>query len=131
MLIDTSGLFALAHRGEPQHQAAQSLYWSTPNRLIHNYVLAEFVPLATVRGLSRDLTLEFSRRILKTPNVKVVWVDELLHGQALDLLFARSDKMYSLCDAVSFLLMRRFRLTDALTTDHHFQQEGFHRLLSD
>jgi predicted nucleic acid-binding protein len=43
--------------------------------------------------------------------------------------FHRLDKDYSLCDAVSFLLMRARGLTDALTTDKHFEQEGFRRLL--
>ena len=41
----------------------------------------------------------------------------------------RFDKNYSLCDAVSFILMRRRGLYEALTTDHHFEQEGFRRLL--
>ncbi len=39
------------------------------------------------------------------------------------------DKTYSLCDAVSFVLMRLEGITEALTTDHHFEQEGFVRLL--
>ena len=39
----------------------------------------------------------------------------------------RSD--YSLCDAVSFVLMKQRGLREALTTDHHFEQEGFTRLL--
>lgn len=28
-----------------------------------------------------------------------------------------------------FLLMRQFNINEALTTDRHFEQEGFHRLL--
>lgn len=47
----------------------------------------------------------------------------------MNLLFARQDKSYSLCDAVSFVVMRQRNITKALTTDHHFEQEGFQRLL--
>lgn len=52
-----------------------------------------------------------------------------LHREAMALLLARPDKTYSLCDAVSFILMRKGKLVEALTTDHHFEQEGFRRLL--
>ena len=95
----------------------------------HNYILAEFVPLAQIRGLPRLLTLELSQNLLTDDSVEVVWVDDQLHGQALELLHTRNDKTYSLCDAVSFLLMRDRDISDALTTDKHFEQEGFVRLL--
>ena len=52
-------------------------------------------------------------------------VDENLHRSGLDILFARPDKNYSLCDAVSFVLVRERGETEALTTDGHFEQEGF------
>jgi predicted nucleic acid-binding protein len=67
--------------------------------------------------------------LLDSPEIDIHWVDQHLHREALALLFARLDKTYSLCDAVSFIVMRRHGLTDALTTDHHFEQEGFRRLL--
>jgi len=66
---------------------------------------------------------------IEEPLVEVVWVDETLHRAALTLLQARLDKAYSLCDAVSFVLMQHHGITEALTTDHHFAQEGFVRLL--
>lgn len=56
-------------------------------------------------------------------------MDEALHRSALALLQSRPDKTYSLCDAVSFVLMRHYNITEALTTDRHFEQEGFVRLL--
>ncbi|MEH2121039.1 hypothetical protein [Nostoc sp.] len=34
-----------------------------------------------------------------------------------------------LCDALSFVLMRQRGITEALSTDRHFEQEGFIRLL--
>lgn len=130
MLLDTSGLLCLLHRDETQHAAAVKLYAGAAFRLTHSYVLAEFVPLAQVRGLARDLALEFSQRALESDEVELVWVDKSLHEQAVTLLQARRDKTYSLCDAVSFLLMREYGLNAALTTDKHFAQEGFIRLLS-
>jgi predicted nucleic acid-binding protein len=69
--------------------------------------------------------------LLSDPDVAIVWVDASLHEEALNLLLARLDKTYSLCDAVSFILVREHGIRDALTTDHHFEQEGFNRLLKD
>lgn len=41
----------------------------------------------------------------------------------------RSDKGYSQTDCVSMQTMRRESLTEALTDDDHFAQEGFVKLL--
>lgn len=75
------------------------------------------------------MAVGYSRRIAAEPQFRLVWVDRALHLAAIELLERRSDKQYSLADAVSFILMRRYRLREALTTDHHFEQEGFVRLL--
>jgi predicted nucleic acid-binding protein len=64
------------------------------------------------------------------PLVDIIWVDEALTRAAFTLLHAQPDKTYSVCDAVSFLLMRERGLTEALTTDHHFAQAGFRPLLT-
>jgi uncharacterized protein len=37
----------------------------------------------------------------------------------------RPDKEYSLTDCISMQVMRREGLTEVLTNDHHFTQEGF------
>ena len=50
--------------------------------------------------------------------------DERQHANAVTFF-----RTYSLCDAVSFVLMQHYGITEALTTDHHFEQEGFVRLL--
>ena len=53
-----------------------------------------------------------------------------MHDAGTTRLMRRADKDYSHCDAVSFVLMDAVGLRDALTTDHHFAQEGFTRLLA-
>lgn len=61
--------------------------------------------------------------------VDVMFIGNSLHDEGIDLLQKRMDKTWSLCDAVSFVLMKQLNITEALTTDHHFEQAGFIRLL--
>jgi predicted nucleic acid-binding protein len=79
--------------------------------------------------MPRDIPIGFLRQVLADPIITLVWVDSEIMHAAVALLLARRDKHYSLCHAVSFLVMRERGLTEALTTDHHFDQEGFQRLL--
>lgn len=129
MLLDTSGLLCLHNRAEPFHASARTFYQAARVRLTHSYVLAEFVALVNARRLPRLAALTFVVDLVGNPDIETAWVDEALHREAMDLLLARQDKTYSLCDAVSFVLMRQRHLTEALTTDRHFEQEGFQRLL--
>ncbi len=129
MFIDTSGWLCLYHKDEREHGEAVELYQNARSRLTTNYVLAEFVPLAHKRGFPRMQNLGFSRRILDSPEIEIIWVNENLHRQAVALMSERSDKNYSLCDAASFVIMRTRGIVESLTTDKHFRQEGFTRLL--
>ena len=129
MLLDTSGLLCHQYASETQHLLALRLFESSGRKLTHSYVLAEFLALVTARRLNRGQALAFLQHLPLHPLVEIVWVDQRLHEQALALLEARPDKNHSLCDAVSFALMKERGLLEALTTDHHFQQEGFRRLL--
>ncbi len=129
MLLDTSGLLCLHDADERHHANAIDVYHQARVRIIHSYVLAEFMALAHARRFPRVPALEFMIDLMNNEDIKTVWVDEPLHREAAHLLRARLDKTYSLCDAVSFVLMRKHQIQDALTTDGHFDQEGFHRHL--
>ncbi|MGH9943713.1 MAG: type II toxin-antitoxin system VapC family toxin [Pyrinomonadaceae bacterium] len=79
--------------------------------------------------MNRVYALNFLRTLALLPRLEIVWIDEILHAQAMTLLENRIDKDYSLCDAASFVLIRGRGITEASTTDKHFVQEGFVRLL--
>ena len=128
-LVDTSGLYCYYNRDDPQHKVATRVMNKRERKIINSYVLAESTALAEARGLPRSSALNFATDILNAPDISVIWVDESLHRSALDILHSRLDKTYSLCDAVSFVLMRSHGINEALTTDHHFVQEGFTKLL--
>jgi uncharacterized protein len=131
MLLDTSGLLCYLHQDEPLHPEAVQLINGANTRLVtHSYVLAELVALALVRRFPRPAVLAFVMDLIdNTYDISTIWVDERLHRKATQLLIERPDKSYSLCDAVSFVLMREQGITSALTTDRHFEQAGFIRLL--
>jgi len=129
MLLDTSGLLCLHFSTEPFHTQTCTKYQKATIRLTHSYIIAEYVALANARRFSRSSVLNFVADLLGSPDIETVWVDEPLHRAAVELLIVRQDKTYSLCDAVSFVLMRQRSVTFALTTDRHFEQEGFVRLL--
>jgi predicted nucleic acid-binding protein len=52
-----------------------------------------------------------------------------LFDAGLELYSRRPDKEWSLTDCISFVVMEEHGLTEALTTDHHFEQAGFTALL--
>lgn len=52
-----------------------------------------------------------------------------LFDDGLTLYRARLDKGYSLTDCMSMSICRRFAITEVLTHDRHFEQEGFAILL--
>ena len=102
---------------------------SAPIRVTHAYVLAELVALGKARKLPPAPVLDFLEDLQVGMGIEVVFVADDLHARALDLLRRRSDKDWSLCDAARFVLTADRQLTEALTTDHHFEQAGFVRLL--
>ena len=130
MLLDTSGLLSLLWSREPHHSLALELYRTKQPSITHNLILAELVALGHVRGVPRPNILATIDDLLNSPATEVIWVDPILNARALSLLRARLDKSYSLADAVSFVLMRDRGIHEVLTTDHHFEQEGFQRLLA-
>jgi predicted nucleic acid-binding protein len=59
------------------------------------------------------------------PNADVLPQTRADFDAALRLDEARPDKEYSLTDCRSMLAMKGLGLTEVLTNDHHFTQEGF------
>ena len=129
MLIDTSGLLCLHYPTEPLHSLACTAYKRATVRVTHSYIIAEYVALANARRFPRSSILAFVVDLLDNPDIETVWINESLYRKAIDLLMIRQDKSYSLCDSISFVLMRERSINEALTTDRHFEQEGFIRLL--
>ena len=131
---DTSGWANLVDRRQRFHSLAKGIYKAARRdrrRIVTtSYVIAELVALLSspVR-VPRPAAIKFINGLKTSPFVEIVHVDVPLDGDAWSLLEARPDKEWSLVDCVSFVVMQRRGIREALTSDHHFEQAGFIRLL--
>jgi predicted nucleic acid-binding protein len=134
VFVDTAGWAVLFVRTEPQHAQASALFrqWKREGRqlITTNYVLAELASLfISPLCVPRLAQFRYIDTIKAAPYVKVVHVDPALDAAGWALLKSRPDKEWSLVDAASFIVMQERGMIEALTTDHHFEQAGFVRLL--
>ncbi len=67
--------------------------------------------------------------VLADENFQVIEQKRNVFLDALELYESRLDKGYSLTDCISMNVCRTVGITEILTHDHHFEQEGFKILL--
>ena len=134
IFVDTSGWANFFDTDEPFHRLTRTIYENARNNgtqlVTTNYVVAELVSLFTSPfRISRPRIIEYIDAIKQSPSVDLIHIDHSLDDQAWQLLTERVDKNWSLVDCSSFVVMQNERITESLTTDHHFEQAGFVRLL--
>jgi predicted nucleic acid-binding protein len=129
VFADSYYFFAFVSKDEPQHQKAVEFSKEFQGELITTgWVLTEVAD-----GLAKPpWRAGFARlydRLLSNPGVRIeACSDELLHA-GIDHYRRRLDKSWSLTDCISFVVMQREGISDALTGDHDFEQAGFVALL--
>jgi predicted nucleic acid-binding protein len=132
IFVDTSGLYALVDRRDAHHPAARSVV----ERLLRagrrfvatDYVLAEAVNLANARSGTR-VAIRVLDLIEQTAAIRIEWIGTSRFDFTKAFFRKHSDHPYSFTDCTSFVVMRELKLSQALTTDHHFSQAGFDALL--
>lgn len=93
-------------------------------------VLTEFLAaLSKGRARLRLGAAKTVRTILSNPNVQVIPQSRESFRKGLERYEARSDKGYSLQDCISMNTMESHSITEILTNDRHFEQEGFSVLM--
>ena len=123
--LDTSAIYALADRADPNHQQAVeqlAILLAQEERLLtHNYVLVESVALIQHRlGLPAALQLAGD-----AATFEMEWVTAQTHSLALRQLRASRRRQVSLVDSVSFVVMKARGVSMAFAFDRHFEQAGF------
>jgi predicted nucleic acid-binding protein len=123
--LDASFWIALRDPREPWHsqarQAAAKLMASRTRFVFTSFILAETHAYFSRSPALRTQILDDAE---ENPALQweSVWRDD--ESAALALLRQQRDKEYSLCDAISFAVMKRLGISRAATFDSHFRQFG-------
>jgi len=131
LFVDTAGWMACADAADPAYdpaRAARDAALEAGRVLVTtDYVVDETLTLVRMR-LGIRAAEAWWAQVEGSPRVRHEAIDALHAEKARAVMFRHRDKDYSLTDCTSFVVMRELRLKDALTTDRHFRQMGFHIL---
>ena len=130
--LDTSGWMALLNTGDRMHASAVAAWRDIVSRK-KLVVVTERIIAETGNGLARTpyraLFVEAVRLLSTSPEFRIVYLTEELLVRAIDLYHARPDKQWGLVDCASFVVMTQEGIGEAITSDRHFEQAGFRRLI--
>jgi predicted nucleic acid-binding protein len=129
VFADTFYFLALANPKDQAHQRTVAWTMAYQGTLLTTaWVLTEFGNhMSDVRNRAEFVSTVQDLRA--NPQVVVVPPDAALFDAGFVLYANRPDKNWSLTDCISFVIMTREGLTEALTGDRDFEQAGFIALL--
>jgi predicted nucleic acid-binding protein len=78
----------------------------------------------------RGKVIELYQNILDERNIQLIAYNQELRQAGIELYQKRPDKGYSLTDCISMIVMKKLDISEVLTNDKHFSQEGFTILFS-
>jgi predicted nucleic acid-binding protein len=132
VFADTLYWVAITSRKDQWHQAAReaSQRLSGCQLVTTEEVLTEVLAAFSGGGpVIRAQAIDLVRDLCAAPDVTICPQSSQSFARGLTLYAARLDKAYSQTDCISMETMRREGLTEILTHDDHFRQEGFAVLL--
>jgi predicted nucleic acid-binding protein len=128
LFVDAFYLIALSNPRDQWHQRVMAFSQTLTAVRLYTVeeVLAEFLTFCSTAGEHvRTEAAQTVRNALHDVQWTVFPQSHTSFLDALTLYESRPDKEYSLTDCVSMQAMRHEGITEVLTNDHHFEQEGF------
>jgi uncharacterized protein len=126
VFVDTGGFYASLNRRDAYHREAVRLFRRAQREhwflCPTNFVLAESHALILAR-MGRNRAWNFLQAII-TGSTNVIRAEEADERRARAIIEQYQDKEFSYCDAVSFAIMERLDIREAVAFDDHFRQYG-------
>ncbi|MFN2456070.1 MAG: type II toxin-antitoxin system VapC family toxin [Pyrinomonadaceae bacterium] len=132
VFVDTAAWLALLNTRDALHAPALRVMagLQRQNALL---TTTEFILIELANALSapafRVQAAAFIEGLQTLTYARIVPASAMLFADGMNLYRERPDKQWSLIDCTSFIVMREANITDAFSSDHHFEQAGFIKLL--
>jgi predicted nucleic acid-binding protein len=130
IFLDSAFAIALSIETDSFHEKAIQISETLDNAIL---VTTRAILLEIGNALSKRPFRKASVALLQSletdENVVIVPLSEELYQKGMTSFVKRVDKEWGLIDCISFVVMQEREITEALTTDAHFQQAGFHALM--
>lgn len=129
IFVDTLFIVALINKRDQYHQKALELSEEYEN---YPLITTDAVFLEVGNALSNNYkneAVELMESFLESDDVEVIRLNPDLFDEALSLYKKHEDKSWGLVDCISFVVMKKYEVTQALTFDRHFIQAGFQALM--
>ena len=129
VFLDTSAWISAAVRTQTHHAIANAAYVSAVRqgyRIVTTPMVLGESHALFLKLLGRDKARDAIGAVQRDPTHVVLPVDaDLVVSAAERWIDGFRDQQFSLCDAVSFEIMKREGITRALSVDRHFLTAGF------
>ncbi len=129
VFADTYYFIALLNPADSAHARAAAFTDGFSGQIVTTGGVPTELADALARPNTRLAAANFVQGLPSKKAMRIVWANDELFWAGLALYRARPDKEWSLTDCISFVVMTREGITEALTGDHHFEQAGFIALL--
>jgi uncharacterized protein len=134
VFLDSAYLIALAARDDQHHGQAMRLAEKLDvesTQLVTTRAVFLELGSALSKPRYRQRACEMFELLENDERILMIELEPPLLARSRNLFCERPDKEWSLADCISFLVMKNRGISDALTTDVHFEQAGFRALLRD
>src|SRR5258708_6660229 len=129
VFADTSFFVAGLNQRDAHHAVAKRFSHQFDGSIVTSqWVMLEVANFAAASP-RRAIACNFLNSVLADPKVECIPAGSNAFADAWTLYQNRLDKAWSLTDCLSFQIMQKRNLREALTSDHHFEQAGFQILL--
>ena len=130
--LDTSYAISLSVVTDQKHTVAVALarqLRADKTRLLVTRAVMLEIGNSLSKARYRAAALALLNALEVDASVEIIELNADDYRAAMQMFQSHTDKEWGLVDCISFVVMRRRGLSDALTADSHFVQAGFRALL--